>query len=37
MRLEKKYLAEEVKTHLDKSDYVYLTNYGESLLMKSLS
>ena len=27
MRLEKKYLAEEVKTHLDKSDYVYLTNY----------
>ena len=27
MRLEKKYLVEEVKTHLDKSDYVYLTNY----------
>ena len=27
MRLEKKYLTEEVKTHLDKSDYVYLTNY----------
>jgi large subunit ribosomal protein L10 len=27
MRLEKKYLVEEVNTHLSKSDYVYLTNY----------
>jgi len=27
MRLEKKYLVEEVNTHLKKSDYVYLTNY----------
>lgn len=27
MRLEKKYLVEEVDTHLGKSDYVYLTNY----------
>lgn len=27
MRPEKKYLVEEVNTHLDKSDYVYLTNY----------
>tara|TARA_X000000368_G_scaffold369533_1_gene318139 strand:+ start:155 stop:679 length:525 start_codon:yes stop_codon:yes gene_type:complete len=27
MRLEKKYLVEEVNTHLKKSDYVYLANY----------
>jgi large subunit ribosomal protein L10 len=27
MRPEKKYLVEEVNTHLDKSDYVFLTNY----------
>jgi large subunit ribosomal protein L10 len=27
MRPEKKYLVEEVNTHLEKSDYVYLTNY----------
>jgi len=27
MRPEKKYLVEEVNTHLAKSDYVYLTNY----------
>ena len=27
MRLEKKYLVEEVNTHLNKSDYVYLANY----------
>jgi|TARA_A100001015_G_scaffold266706_1_gene316138 large subunit ribosomal protein L10 len=27
MRLEKKYLVEEVNTHLSKSDYVYLANY----------
>lgn len=27
MRPEKQYLVEEVNTHLDKSDYVYLTNY----------
>lgn len=27
MRPEKQYLVEEVSTHLDKSSYVYLTNY----------
>lgn len=27
MRPEKQYLVEEVSTHLDKSDYVYLTNF----------
>jgi len=27
MRPEKKYLVEEVSTHLEKSDYVYLANY----------
>ena len=27
MRPEKEYLVEEVNTHLDKSDYVYLANY----------
>lgn len=27
MRPEKQYLVEEVNTHLEKSDYVYLTNY----------
>jgi large subunit ribosomal protein L10 len=27
MRPEKKYLVEEVNSHLEKSDYVYLTNY----------
>lgn len=27
MRPEKQYLVEEVSTHLDKSDYVYLANY----------
>ena len=27
MRPEKKYLVEEVNTHLEKSEYVYLTNY----------
>jgi large subunit ribosomal protein L10 len=27
MRPEKQYLVDEVNTHLDKSDYVYLTNY----------
>jgi large subunit ribosomal protein L10 len=27
MRPEKQYLVEEVSTHLNKSDYVYLTNY----------
>lgn len=27
MRPEKQYLVEEVNSHLDKSDYVYLTNY----------
>ena len=27
MRVEKKYLVEEVATHLNKSNYVYLTNY----------
>jgi large subunit ribosomal protein L10 len=27
MRPEKKYLVDEVSTHLDKSDYVYLANY----------
>lgn len=27
MRPEKKYLVEEVNTHLDKSDYVFLANY----------
>ena len=27
MRQEKQYLVEEVNTHLDKSDYVYLANY----------
>ncbi|MGC6456155.1 MAG: 50S ribosomal protein L10 [Coraliomargaritaceae bacterium] len=27
MRPEKQYLVEEVNTHLDKSSYVYLTNY----------
>lgn len=27
MRPEKKYLVEEVSTHLNKSDYVYLANY----------
>ncbi|MEM7790287.1 MAG: 50S ribosomal protein L10 [Verrucomicrobiota bacterium] len=27
MRPEKQYLVEEVSTHLDKSNYVYLTNY----------
>ena len=27
MRAEKQFLVEEVSTHLDKSDYVYLTNY----------
>ncbi|MCC5790442.1 MAG: 50S ribosomal protein L10 [Opitutales bacterium] len=27
MRPEKKYMVEEVSRHLDKSDYVYLTNY----------
>lgn len=27
MRPEKKYLVEEVTSHLDKSDYVYLANY----------
>lgn len=28
MRPEKKYLVEEVSTHLEKSDYVYLANYS---------
>tara|TARA_B110000003_G_scaffold273090_1_gene310178 strand:+ start:1169 stop:1687 length:519 start_codon:yes stop_codon:yes gene_type:complete len=28
MRPEKKYLVEEVNSHLEKSDYVYLTNYA---------
>lgn len=28
MRPEKKYLVDEVGTHLDKSSYVYLTNYN---------
>ena len=28
MRLEKKYLVDEVNAHLNKSEYVYLTNYG---------
>ncbi|MDP4878615.1 MAG: 50S ribosomal protein L10, partial [Opitutales bacterium] len=27
MRPEKQYLVEELNSHLDKSDYVYLTNY----------
>ncbi len=27
MRPEKKYLVEEINRHLDKSSYVYLTNY----------
>jgi len=27
MRPEKQYLVEEVNNHLNKSDYVYLTNY----------
>lgn len=27
MRPEKKYLVDEVNTHLEKSEYVYLTNY----------
>ena len=27
MRTEKKYLVEEVGSHLDKSDYVFLTNF----------
>ena len=27
MRTEKKYLVDEVGTHLDKSDYVFLTNF----------
>ncbi|MCZ6675404.1 MAG: 50S ribosomal protein L10 [Verrucomicrobia bacterium] len=27
MRAEKKYLVDEVGTHLDKSDYVFLTNF----------
>jgi large subunit ribosomal protein L10 len=27
MRLEKKYLADEVENHLNKSDYVFLANY----------
>jgi len=27
MRPEKQYLVDEVNSHLDKSDYVYLTNY----------
>jgi hypothetical protein len=27
MRPEKQYLVEEVRHHLDKSDYVYLANY----------
>jgi len=27
MRPEKQYLVDEVNTHLEKSDYVYLTNY----------
>ena len=27
MRPEKKYLVDEVNRHLDKSSYVYLTNY----------
>ncbi|MEC8189676.1 MAG: 50S ribosomal protein L10, partial [Verrucomicrobiota bacterium] len=27
MRPEKKYLVEEVNEHLNKSEYVYLTNY----------
>ena len=27
MRTEKQYLVEEVGTHLEKSDYVFLTNF----------
>ena len=43
MRPEKKYLVEEVNQHLDKSSYVYLTNYERitveeiAQLRKSLS
>lgn len=43
MRPEKKYLVEEVRNHLDKSEYVFLTNYDRitveetSTLRKSLA
>ena len=36
MRPEKQYLVEEVNNHLNKSDYVYLTNY-ERITVEELS